>query len=131
MNTEQKNEVLKLNKEEGLGIKAISKKLNLPKSSVGLFLNETKEVIKFATCLNCGEEIAIKKAKGRRPLFCSKICKLDYYKRNNHSKTIETTCLCCGKTYSHLSYLTESKFCSIACSNKFRHARKRLSKKSP
>ena len=131
MNTEQKNEILRLSKEEGLGIKSISKKLGLPKSTIGLFLNEAKSVSRFISCLNCGEEITIKKGRGRRPLFCCRTCKLEYYKRNSKSKTTEATCLFCGKTYSRLSYLTESKFCSIACSNKFRHARKRLSKKSP
>ena len=131
MNTEQKNEALRLNKEESLGIKAISKKLDLPTSTIALLLRETKNVLKFASCLNCGGEIVIKNGKGRRPLFCCKTCKLEYYKRTNKSKIIETTCLFCGKAYNRLSYLTESKFCSIACSNKFRHAKKRLSKKSP
>lgn len=130
MNTEQKNEILKLNKEEGLGIKSISKKLGLPTSTIALFLRESQDVSRFVSCLNCGEEITIKKGRGRRPLFCCKTCKLEYYKRTTKSKTVEATCLFCGKAYNRLSYLTESKFCSIACSNKFRHARKRLSKKS-
>ena len=131
MNTEQKNEILKLNKEEGLGIKSISKKLGLPTSTIALLLRESQDVSRFVSCLNCGEEITIKKGRGRRPLFCCKTCKLEYYKRTTKSKTVEATCLFCGKAYNRLSYLTESKFCSIACSNKFRHARKRLSKKSP
>lgn len=123
MTTEEKNKILLLNRNEDKGIREISALVGISKSAIGDFISSSLDIIKFEKCLNCGEEIAIKKTRGRPARFCCAACKKAYYKNNNSLKTEIRICEECGKEYKQFRYL-KTRFCSCQCAQKHIHGLK-------
>ena len=116
MTIETKNQILKL-KRQNASLREISRVLGVPLSSVDYFLKKNGDVVAYASCPNCGKEIALRKVRGRPSMFCSTECKFAYYKKHGSLKKREAVCEWCGKKFMTYRY-RKIRFCSRECANK-------------
>ena len=123
MTTEEKNKILELYRNEHKGVREISRQLNISLSSVHSIIDKNEIVVKYASCPNCGKEIAIRHVKGRRPIYCSKKCKEDDYKRTHKRRHVLSVCKCCGRQFRQYTF-SRFSFCSCSCANKYRNGNK-------
>lgn len=118
MTEQEKQQILNLRKN-GLGYKAISKRLNIPLSSVSSFIkrgNHSKST-QISICKNCGNKLI--QTKGHRAkIFCSDKCRRQWWKNNPESRNLkayhECKCIQCGKEFISYSK-TDRKYCSTVC----------------
>ena len=123
MTTQTKNRILTLNRNEGMSLRQISKTMNVPLSTIQEFVAKSKDVISYSVCPNCDKEIAVKKKKGRRPVFCCYDCKLTYYRKHDSLKVATRICGCCGRECKQFNYL-KTRFCSRQCAHNYRYGSK-------
>ena len=114
-------------RNQGLGYKAIAKKLSISENTVKSYCRRHKVGIKLPIsnfsseklhfCKCCGA--AIEQRKGVKPRkFCSDSCRKQYWTEHqgeiNRKSAIEQVCPVCGKAFS--DYANHSrKFCSHNC----------------
>ncbi len=119
MTNEQKTLIINL-KNDGLGYKAISKKLCISVDTVKSFIKRNKEL--FDTTPNvdrclCCNKVLIHTPKHKKKKFCNDTCRMKWW--NGHpdvaNKVVfEVTCKCCGKVINSYRYRAR-KFCSHSC----------------
>ena len=115
MTIDEKSRVLKL-KENGLGYKAISKKLNLPINTVKSILRRENNA-KVCKCKHCGKELKLTAGKKEKK-YCDNKCRMRYWYENRYllNTTIkyEVECECCKKKFTFYGY-SGRKYCSRKC----------------
>ena len=123
MTTDQKNLILKLDKE-GKTNKGIQIETGLSAGTISMFLKKCREegVDHFTQCPNCFKEITIYKKRRSRieRIYCCMACKKEYYKKTGIEKTFKKTCECCGEEFMTYPYRIR-RFCCKSCAMKYHH----------
>lgn len=115
--TELQKRQIKTLRTGGKGCSEIAKLVGLSVASVKMYCSrngikppESKQVSK---CLNCGASLSMRD-RGRKRLFCSDRCRVNYWRRNEVAAAIhERTCAFCGRTFA--TYDLKRKYCSHEC----------------
>ena len=69
-------------------------------------------------CLNCGKEFTLTEHN-----FCSQLCLLNYYEKENEKYRVKKVCLWCHKTeYMRI----EQKYCSRECGCAYNKMRQKI-----
>lgn len=122
MQIEIKDEILKL-RSEGLGYKAIAKKLFITPSKVRCVVNSKYNNSKqYGICKNCGIRIKLQQGKKKRQ-FCSDKCRREWW--NTHKEAVnkkafyQFKCPYCSKEFE--VYGNKKRvYCSVDCYVKMR-----------
>ena len=123
MTIEEKKKILSLYYEEKKNVKAIAVEVNIPYTTVSSFL--ATKIIRYDSCPVCGKEVPVKKAKGRRSIYCSSKCRDIDYKDNHKRRHVKCVCEQCGKEYFQYTFV-KSRFCSRSCAMKHRNGKQRI-----
>ena len=122
MNEKQKSIMYEL-KLQGLSATEISRKLDIPLSTIRSYLRRHPAPPGMIACKQCGKLVLPTPGKKKR-MFCSDKCKYQWWNMHrygNHRNLIVSTCQFCGKEF--MSYASdERKYCSRIC---YHNARRR------
>ena len=110
MTTEQRNQILDMYRNKGMKQKDIAAIIGVTSARINIFLKESEDVLYYASCLNCGKSLPVRKGvTGKKPKYCCKECKYEDYRNNKRRRHVIHVCEHCGKdknfSHFHIRYL--------------------------
>ena len=118
MTTEQKNKILEMNRE-GQPIREISEAVNIPKTSIGRFLEENEGIYGYRICLICGEEFSYTKRTQAKKFYSKKCHKKNYARRHKSKPKVNRICEYCGCHFKAYAHRKNQRFCSVDCMREY------------